>query len=219
MQKRTPQPTSILLVTSGRPGSACTTEQQTLLKEFLADRGWLQTLGQLPEAQGNNRSTGPWAALDLLRRFVRSSPRCDIVHCHLSEPGSWALLVVIQTLIARFFGKPLLVDLHDSIDRVDDESLPITLRMILALSALRLATWSRWTSFRASSAKIELSSLSAKACRPSSLCSSSGHPSNLLMVSIVLIPQPCCSLMSSADAKMRRFCSCGLAMLQCLSVP
>ncbi|MCK4460333.1 MAG: hypothetical protein KAW46_00930, partial [candidate division Zixibacteria bacterium] len=136
MQRRTAQPISILLVTSGRPGSACTTEQQTLLKDFLANRGWLQTLGQLPDAQGNNGATGPWAALDLLRRFVRSLPGCDIVHYHLTEPGSWTLLVVIQALIARFLGKPLLVDLRDCIDPVDDENLPITLRMILALSAV-----------------------------------------------------------------------------------
>ena len=136
MQKRTAQPASILMVASGRPRSACPTEQQTLLEDFLADCGWLQTLDQLPDAQGNNRATGPIAALDLLRRFVRSLPGCDIVHCHLSEPGLWTLVVLIQVLIARFFGKPLLVDLRDCIDRLDDENLPVTLRMILALSAV-----------------------------------------------------------------------------------
>ena len=124
------------MVASGRPGSACTTEQQTLLEDFLADRGWLQTLGQLPDAQGNNRATGPLATLDLLRRFVRSLPGCDIVHCHLSKPGWWTLLVVIQALITRFLGKPLLVDLVDCIDRLDDENLPFTLRVILTLSAV-----------------------------------------------------------------------------------
>ena len=124
------------MVASGRPGSACTTEQQTLLEDFLADRGWLQTLGQLPDAEGSDHRPGLMAALDLLRRFVRSLPGCEIVHCHLSEPGLWTLVVLIQTLIARFFGKPLLVDLSDCIDRLDDENLPITLRMILALSAV-----------------------------------------------------------------------------------
>lgn len=121
---------SILVVNYQPAQSVSVAERLRLLEEFPPTQVRLQKI----DATGTATN---------LRRFVRSVPACDIVHCNIAEPEAWTILALSHVLIARFFGKAVIADLGFSFDEDSFERPPVLLRMILGLCTLTVVTSER----------------------------------------------------------------------------
>ncbi|MDH3891303.1 MAG: glycosyltransferase family 4 protein [candidate division Zixibacteria bacterium] len=127
----------VLLVTNKRPRSAVRAVRFSLLEGLLDDQNRLHKIDHSADSSARHRRGA--GALDL-RRFVRTVPSCEIVHCNLAEPEAWTMLAVGQTLVARFFGKAVVADLGFSIDEESFEHPPLALRLILGLCTVAVVT-------------------------------------------------------------------------------
>ena len=130
---------AILLVNCRLPRSASVADRFRLLEALPAEQVCFQKSDTLPEVAGEHHSQVSVIA-NSLRRFARSVPSCDIVHCNLAEPETWTMSALSQVLIARFFGKAVAADLGFGFDEKSFEHPPLALRMILGLCTVAIVT-------------------------------------------------------------------------------